>query len=195
MVWFRLLGGGLVLLATRTSLAQTFQAPTEIDYGGNIYRQAFRQEIDGRGLYEYITNGESINGTRRVLTLNYMQGNVGDPLTWAKAWITKLDKESPKPSSYYFFRPEQETGYAQIISRPDTKRLYYDSKVLKSFHLPECGGLVVLEYEEKFPSKALPPPSDPKSDVQLKEIFPNNIEAMETLAASAWKPACGKAKN
>jgi hypothetical protein len=191
----RFLGGALVLLATQPCLAQNFQAPAAIDFGGSLYKQAHKEETEGRGLYEYTTDGESIDASRRLLTLNYTPGNVSDPLTWAKAWIAKFDIESPKPNSYYFFRPKQEAAYAQIITRPDAKRPYYESSVWKSFHLPECGGLVVLQYAEKFPGRTRPPPADPKSDEQLRETFPKNIEAAEILDAFAWQPTCGKAEN
>jgi hypothetical protein len=192
----RFLGGVLVLLATQPCLAQTFQAPATIDYGGRVFKQAVKAEKaeeDGRSVFEYTAGGDSANAP--VLTLDYTPGKVSDPLTWAKAWMAKFDKESPKPNSYYFFRPKQETAYAQIITRPDAKRPYYESSVWKSFHLPECGGLVVLQYAEKFPASTLPPPADPKSDEQLREIFPKNIEAAEILDAFAWKPSCGKAEN
>jgi len=183
------------LQAAQTVFGQTFEAPAEIDYGGKLYKQAFKQEKGGRGLYEYTTDNETVDGWTHLITLQYKQGDTSDPLNWARTLKATLDKESPKPN--YSLSVSGEHGYAQIIYEPDGKYSDYESNAIKSFHLPACGGLVVLQYAVKHSKETPPEGANPKDFVyqQVKRIALQSVEIEATLKAFAWMPKCGNMPN
>ncbi|WP_454254203.1 hypothetical protein [Pseudomonas sp. Marseille-Q8238] len=179
---------GLMLAVLATALhAQPFSAPEQIVHAGKTYKLAYTaSQPDGRALYEYTTDDESIENWSSLVTLNYAQSRVTVPLKWIESLKASLDRETPKP--HYSLYIAGTNGFAKIIYEPDAKNPFYESDVHKSFHIKACDGLLVYQFARKYPQSA--DQSDAGKQAALKQVAEENHQFSSALEKSDWLPAC-----
>lgn len=177
---------GLAVFATSIS-AQQFSAPEQIIQFGKTYSLVYKNSLpNGRAIYEYTTNNETIEKWSSLVTLNYSKSLVTMPLKWAEAVRISLDREKPKPN--YSLYTKGNSGYSKIIFEPDSKNQFYESNVHKSFHVEACGGLLVYQFAQKYPPSA--DQTDEGKLATLRQIASENTQFASELENSDWLPTC-----
>jgi len=167
--------------------AQQFSPPDQIVQSGKTYSLVYKNSLpNGRAIYEYTTNDETIEKWSSLVTLNYSKALTATPVKWAESVKISLDREKPKPS--YSLYAKGNNGYSKIIFEPDSKNPFYESNVHKSFHIEACGGLLVYQFAQKYP------PSVDQTDEgklsTLTQIAKENTQFANELEKSDWLPTC-----
>ncbi len=167
--------------------AQQFSAPEQIIHSGKTYSLAYKNSLpNGRSIYEYTTNNETVNKWSSLVTLHYSKALITMPSKWVDTTKVSLDREKPKP--HYSLYTKGNSGYSQIIYEPDSKHPFYESNISKSFHIEACGGLLVYQFAQKYP-----PSVDNTNEGKLsslKKIANTNSQFANELEESDWLPTC-----
>ena len=167
--------------------AQQFTHPEQVIFSGKTYNLAYKNSLpDGRAIFEYTSNNEPIEKWSSLVTINYSKSFIAPPLKWAEAMKASLDRRKPKPN--YSLYTKGNNSYARIIYEPDSKDPTYESNVQKSFHIEACGGLIVYQFAEKYPSD-IGQTADEKLS-KLKTIANENALVAELIEKSDWLPNC-----
>lgn len=176
-----------MLIFTQPLFAQQFTPPEQITQSGHVYKLAYKQVApNGRAIYEYTTNEESVEKWTTLITLNYRKDITIDPLKWTATMKTTMEANTPRTNSKIYIL--ENNVYARFIIEPDIKNKTYESNVHKIFHLGECGGLLVYQYAVKYPQIA-----NQSESWKLTALNSINKE-LESLSAdverSEWIPVC-----
>ncbi len=177
-----------LLLSAALSHAAEFRAPETLSWNGKVYTLVYKREnlSDGRRLYEYTTNGESVDAWTTLLTFNYARGVVADPMEWLVATKNSLDRTTPRP--HYKLSKEGQSGLASIIYEPTVREPTYESDVHRSYHVAACGGLVIYQVAVKYaPAGDVSPQA---KFAELDRIATENGRMAETIKKSDWTPRC-----
>ena len=166
-----------MIIPSLIAAALTFAAPEQMAQAGHVYKQAYQQKANnGRAIYEYTDNNESVQNWTRLVTLNYTPQLRVDAQTWANATRKALDANPAKPAHQLDVKGAN--AYAQMVFEPDAANPEYEANVQKSFHVADCG-TVILQYAVKYPKGS-----------DLTTIQAENARIAVQLEQDTWQPAC-----
>ncbi len=177
----------LLTLLSLLSHASEFHAPDTLLWQGRTYQRAYQNaQPDGRRVYEYTTNGESIDAWTTLLTLHYAKSVQQDPMAWVVATKNALDRTTPRP--HYQLSVDGPSGYARILYEPTAKAPTYESDAHRSYHIGACDGLVIYQVAVKYEPTA---DTSPKGRFErLDRIAGENAKLVDELKKQAWVPRC-----
>lgn len=176
-----------LLMFTPFVIAQQFVPPEEVLHAGQVYKLAFKQASpNGRAIYEYTTNGESVEQWTSLVTLNFAKGINAPPVKWTAAMKASLEANNPDP--HFKLYTVGDHGYASFVFEPDQRNPFYESNAHKSFHLNECGGLLVFQYAVKYPQSSEQFGEDKLA--ALTFITKENERMAAEIQLSEWSPEC-----
>jgi hypothetical protein len=176
-----------LLIFSQSVIAQQLVPPQEILYAGQIYKLAFKQASpNGRAIYEYTTNGEPVEQWTSLVTLNFAKGINAPPVKWTAAMKASLEANNPDP--HFKLYTIGDHGYARFVFEPDQRNPFYESNAHKSFHLNECGGLLVFQYAVKYPQLSEQVGEDKLAALTL--ITKENERMAAEIEQSEWRPEC-----
>ncbi len=171
--------------ATSTN-AQQFSNPEQINHSGKTYSLVQQYSLNGQQIFEYTTNGETIQKWSSLVTLIYLKSINIKPLQWTEAIKTTLDNQKPIP--HFSLNTDVNHGYAKIIYEPNSNNSFYESSVQKSFHIEKCGGALVYQFAQKYPASANQ--TENEKLATLKQIVDKNSKLTVDIEKSKWFPNC-----
>jgi hypothetical protein len=132
--------------------ADTYVAPAQVIQAGQPHALAYQQKNRlGRAIYEYTRDGETVQNWRTLVTMSYTPQLGIDAAAWTRASGIAIERMATPPEHAVYQKDGH--GYARLLFAPDAGHADYEANVQKSFHLPDCG-TVVLQYAVKFPASA-----------------------------------------
>ena len=181
----------LICSVTFASTEQSlFTGPQEIVHSGKVYRLAFKKELaNGRAIYEYTTDAETIEKWTTLVTLNYAKGISGTQLEWATTLKKALDADKPRP--HYLIYNKNGFDYARIIYEPNALNPTYESNAHKKFDIADCGGRIIYQFAAIYPASV--DQSDEGKMKTLMSIYNENQVFSEALEKNDWLPSCKSA--
>jgi hypothetical protein len=160
-------------------MAGVYVGPEQMTQAGRVFTLAFQQKNSSRAIYEYTENNQTVKNWTTLVTLNYTSQPGIDARAWASATRTGLERNRPKP--HYDLYLKGRNAYARLIFEPDAANPDYEANVQKSFHLPDCG-TVVLQYAIKFPKTT-----------ELSAIKTETDKMAADMEQDGWQPVCSQA--
>lgn len=180
-------------LLTNPLYANEFNPPEHITYSGKTYALAYKNSTpSGQSVFEYTSNGESIENWSSLVAIHFAKSPTGTATQWLDFLKATLDAQTPKPHYRLYARGLH--GYALMIFEPDSSNSSYESVIQKSFHIENCGGIVVLQVSQKYPVVKVVPTAEEKH-FTLKQIAAEGIQAADELEAFEWVPSCTWLRN
>ena len=178
------------LFASGALFAQKLVVPQEIHYADKVYKLAFtapQNRTSKQALYEYTTNGESVEKWSSLITVLYEGNSSSEPLAFSAALLKSLAATKPDPISSVVI----DNGHVLMRSvyEPDAANPVYESNVSKSFHgAAACGGLLQFQYAVKTPPGA--DQSAAGKQATLKLVNENNASLAVQMRDGGWQPSC-----
>lgn len=167
--------------------AQQFVAPEEVELDGKTYVLANQYgDPESTMFFEYTTDDEAVEHWNTLVTLSYKTPDVMMPATWFETVKEGLERRMPTPDYHLYTRDDN--GYALTIDEPDALNQRYAVDVQKSFHIKECGGLVVYRFARHYP--LAPDRSEAGRLVYLKRLADEAKQTAKRLEESDWLPTC-----
>lgn len=167
--------------------AQQFVAPEEVEHDGKTYVLANQYgDPESMMFFEYTTDDEAVEHWNTLVTLSYKTPDVMMPSTWFETVKAALDLRMPTPE--YRLYTKDDNGYAITIDEPDALNQRYAVNVQKSFHIKECGGVVSMQFAQRYPPA--PDRSPVGRLVYLKQISDDADKTAAELEESDWLPTC-----
>ena len=167
--------------------AHQFVVPEEVEHAGKTYGLAYQTgDPESTALYEYTTDDEAVEHWNTLVTLSYQQPDVMMPATWFEMTKAALERRMPTPD--YHLYTKGDNGYSITIYEPDALNLRYEAHVQKSFHIKECGGVVSMQFAQRYPPA--PDRSEAGKLAYLKQIADDAAKTADELENSDWLPTC-----
>ncbi len=170
------------------ALEANFRVPEQIDEFGKTFRLSF---TSGKGgLYEYTTEGETVDNWSTLITITYAKGVVVTPMEWAKSFAKSAARETP----HYSVWIDDGRGYAKVIYEPDGRVIgdkrfsSYEVDAHKTYHVPACRGLVTLQYATRPDVSGGADPAAKRAT--LLQLASEAERLASAVAASSWAPDC-----
>ena len=161
-----------------------FRAPTKIERNGKTYTLAWQSPQKAElSVFEYTSNGEPVEQWTSLITIAHVKGKLPSPDAWIQASNAGMKVMRPEP--YHQFFKKDGHAFAMMIS-PRVKGIpSYESNVQKSFHLSECGGLVIHQYAEKVAEQPELKQGSPEQQAFYKRLVDGNIQIAEYAVADS----------
>ncbi|MGE4399430.1 MAG: hypothetical protein AB7D29_07905 [Campylobacterales bacterium] len=170
-------------LTCQVIFAGSLVAPQKMQFNGKEYVLAFEHKDSSKELYEYTTDGESVQNWTKLITLIKLNEK-HDLYKFLLHYKKVLDGQTPHYSTYL----KGDNGYVKVIYEPTSKFQNFEANIQKLHNVDSCDGTVMLQYGvRKVVSKDM---SKQDNEVALKNIYNQLKLDAEVMEQYSWKPEC-----